>query len=65
MYPYDLFTASLINTNINNSYIKEKIYYYEDSFHNNSKIYLENFNNIQFSDFLKKYIIVSTIYISY
>ena len=65
MYNYDHFTASLINTKINNSYIKENNNYYNDGQHNNSKIYYENFNNIQFRDFLKKYVIVSAIYISY
>ena len=61
MYSYDHFTASLINTKINNSYIKENNYFYNDGYHNNSKIYYENFKNIQFSDFLKKYVIVSVI----
>ena len=65
MYSYDHFTASLINTKTNNSYIKENNYYYNDGFHDNSKIFCESVNNVKLIDYLKKYVIVSAIYISY
>ena len=41
MYSYDQFTASIINNKNNNSYIKENNYYYNDGFHDNSKIFLK------------------------
>ena len=47
MYSYNHFTASLINTKNNNSYIKENNYYYNDGYHDNSKIFCESVNNVK------------------
>ena len=64
MYSYDQFTASIINNKNNNSYIKENNYYYNDGFHDNSKIFSESFKKVKLIDYLKKFVIVSAIYIS-
>ena len=64
MYSDDHYTASIINGKLNNLYVKKNKNYFNDAFHNNSKIFEEDFSLEDLKIFMKKNVIISAIYSS-
>ena len=64
MYSDDHYTASIINSKLNTLYVKKNKNYFNDAFHNNSKIFEEDFRYEDLKTFMKKNVIISAIYSS-
>ena len=65
MYSDDHYTASIINSKLNTLYVKKNKNYFNDAFHNNSKIYEQDFILEDLKNFMKKNVIISAIYSSW
>jgi len=64
IYSDDHYTLSNLNSKLNTLYVKFNKNYYNDSFHNNSKIYKEDFHLKNLKNYLRKNIIKYAIYSS-
>ena len=63
MPQFNHYNSCIINCNYNNNYIQINKNIYCDSKDNNSEIYSENFEQNNIKNYLKKYFIVSGIYV--
>ena len=63
MPQFNHYNSWIINCNYNNNYIQINKNIYCDSKDNNSEIYSENFEQNNIKNYLKKYFIVSGIYV--
>lgn len=63
MPQFNHYNSCIINCNYNNNYVQINKNIYCDSKDNNSEIYSENFEQNNIKNYLKKYFIVSGIYV--